>query len=313
MSTWGVPRLEREGYCLTKLSAYWLEANHFGNPVASFSLGPGDKIPDNKLECVSCPSLITQASSLLSLLRKGTQVLLSRLDPLKEVPEMGSVIARNASDLRICFASKFDLSGIWRLDLGLPNLMFERMRSAISYLANELEKIEEASDGWQQYILQGTELRDVLLRSFQPLRAIPGPDAEEVSDLPEPVGETQGAASTKVRGLDLPWEEMGAFKHDQRIVSWAKRHMKTDPIILDSDPPLELNKSQRQAVAAMIGRRISLIQGVNTLRCLPLFVLISIAIQPPGTGKTKTIIETVKLLKVGSDWSEYAGHSCSLY
>ena len=199
------------------------------------------------------------------LLRKGTQILLSRHDPLKELPETGSVIARNASDLRVCFASRVNLSGIWRLDLGLPNLMFERMRSAISYLGNDLKRIEEASDNFQQYILQGTELRDVLLQSFQPLRAILSPDAEEVSDLPKPVGETQETASTKVRGLDLPWEEMGAFKHDQRIVSWVKRHMKRVPIVLDSDPPLELNDSQRQAVAAMIGRRISLIQGVNTL------------------------------------------------
>jgi len=192
---------------------------------------------------------------------------------LKEVPETGSVIARTATHLRVCFASRVDLSGIWRLDLGLPNLMFERMRSAISYLANDLKEIEEASDSSQQYILQGTELRDVLLQSFQPLRAIPGPDSQE-----EPVEEAPAAFSTKFRDLVLPWEEMGAFKHDQRIVSWVKRYMRPVPIILDSDPPLELNDSQRQAMAAMIGRRISLIQGVYTLYCLLLFILITIVV-----------------------------------
>ena len=53
LSTWGLKRLEREGYCVTGLSAYWLEANHFGRPVASFSYGPGMRLSDNKLEFVA--------------------------------------------------------------------------------------------------------------------------------------------------------------------------------------------------------------------------------------------------------------------
>jgi hypothetical protein len=53
LSTWGLKRLEREGYCTTGLSAYWLEANQFGRPVASFSYGPGIRLSDNKLEFVA--------------------------------------------------------------------------------------------------------------------------------------------------------------------------------------------------------------------------------------------------------------------
>lgn len=50
LSTWGLERLVREGYCMTGLYGFWLEVNDFGKPVASFSLGPGIILPDNKLE-----------------------------------------------------------------------------------------------------------------------------------------------------------------------------------------------------------------------------------------------------------------------
>lgn len=53
LSTWGLQRLVREGYCMTDLYGFWLEANEFGKPVASFSSGPGVILPDNKLEYVS--------------------------------------------------------------------------------------------------------------------------------------------------------------------------------------------------------------------------------------------------------------------
>lgn len=51
LSTWSLDRLTEEGYCLTGMSAYWLQANQFGRPVASFLLGPGINLPENRLEC----------------------------------------------------------------------------------------------------------------------------------------------------------------------------------------------------------------------------------------------------------------------
>jgi len=33
---------EEEGYCLTGISAFWLQANQFGCPVVSFLLGAGE-------------------------------------------------------------------------------------------------------------------------------------------------------------------------------------------------------------------------------------------------------------------------------
>ena len=50
LATWSVERLEAEGYCLTGMSAYWMQANQFGRPVATFLLGPGITLPENKLE-----------------------------------------------------------------------------------------------------------------------------------------------------------------------------------------------------------------------------------------------------------------------
>lgn len=275
LSTWGLKRLEREGYCITSLSAYWLEANQFGRPVASFSFGPGIRLSDNKLEFVAFLIFSTTLLSMLYFFRNGMQVLLSRVDPLKEITATGSVISRTDTQLRVCFANKFhkfDLNGLWRLDLGRPNLMYERMCSAISYLPNDLKVIEEASDASQEYILQGTRLRDVLLRSFQPHQTY---DADQASDTFKPPNST--AVDEDSSGPNLSWEDMGAFKHDQRIVSWAKRYMMPNPIVLDSDPPLELNDSQRRAMAAMIGRKVSLIQGVLYIRFISRHYFLSLS------------------------------------
>ncbi|KAF9526041.1 P-loop containing nucleoside triphosphate hydrolase protein [Crepidotus variabilis] len=263
LSTWSVQRLEREGYCLTGVSAYWLAATRYGRPVASFTLGPGEVIPDNKLE-------------------NGSQILLSRVDPLAENPEKGSILARTESHLHICFPEKFSLQGQWRLDLGRPNLTYERMRTAVSSFAYNPKQIELVSDDKIEYALAGTTLRDVLLKRWMPSHShVDAPvEVEECALLPTASGAAPQVNLAVMRNQeDLVFDDMGAFKDDQRIVSWVKRYMRRDPIVIDGDPKLPLNESQVRAMAAMIGRKISLIQG------------------PPGTGKTKTIIETVKLLK----------------
>jgi regulator of nonsense transcripts 1 len=133
------------------------------------------------------------------------------------------------------------------------------MRMAISYLPYDPGVFEDASDDSEEFILQGTELRDVLLHSF----------------LKQSPGEESGANNSEsLSGVaeDLSWEDMGAFRNDQRIVSWARRYMKPGTVRFESDSPINLNESQMQAMAAMIGRRISLIQGVSIIFiCLFLF------------------------------------------
>ncbi|KAG1852645.1 P-loop containing nucleoside triphosphate hydrolase protein [Suillus tomentosus] len=261
LSTWSLFRLQEEGYTITGLSAFWMGAPKFGRPIASFSLGPGIDLPEHRFE-------------------NGTQVLVSRFDPLQEPPLRGSIISKTASQLRIAFEEKFEVEdGCWRLDVGRSNIVFIRMREAISRFSQDPEALEDPthliSPPNNQFVLQGTHLRDVLLRSFSPDRPslhVPLQHPDEARYVPRGRLEHD---SREVR------EHGGAFKEDMHIQSWARRYSRINPIVIDGDPVLEgLNVTQIRAIAMMIGERISLVQG------------------PPGTGKTKTIIEAVKLLKV---------------
>lgn len=47
--------------------------------------------------------------------RNGTQVLVTRIDPLQEVPVKGSVVSSTTTQLRVAFQEPFDLEdGTWR-------------------------------------------------------------------------------------------------------------------------------------------------------------------------------------------------------
>lgn len=199
--------------------------------------------------------------------RNGTQVLLSRLDPLQEVPLRGTVMASSATQLRIVFDQKFDIDdGPWRLDVGRSNIIFERMRAAILHFNHDPAVLETSQTHDRQFVMQGTHLRDILLRSFfpastslhQPLQA---PD--EVEYVSHETLEHQSRDEH---------EHGGAFKDDMRIQSWARRYALPNPIEMDGDPVLDgLNPTQIRAVAMMIGERISLVQGVSpsfrNIRC----------------------------------------------
>ncbi|KAI0077675.1 P-loop containing nucleoside triphosphate hydrolase protein [Panus rudis PR-1116 ss-1] len=267
LSSWSVERLKSEGYCLTDLGAYWLEKNMYGRPVASFSLGPGIKLPEHKFE-------------------KGMQILLTRLDPLKELPHRGSVLSTTETQLRIAFqdVDKRELeidSGLWRLDIGNSNIVYSRMRDAIRHLNHDPAKQEQQS-GWEsadrQTILQGTGLRDIILRGFIPPPSAPNPVPAEAEGDESRLAESEDKIeeSEPVKPID----NRGVFKDDMRIQSWATRYSSPDPVVVEGDPVIAgLNSTQIRAVAMMLGQRFTLVQG------------------PPGTGKTKTIIEACKLLK----------------
>ncbi|KAL1743074.1 P-loop containing nucleoside triphosphate hydrolase protein [Schizophyllum fasciatum] len=269
LATWPLPKLSEEGYCLQGMSAYWLEADLFGRPVANFSMGPGMNLPEHKFE-------------------SGVQVLISRVDPLKETPHTASVVGFTKSHLKLSFLQRFELEdGQWRLDLGRSNLVYERTKAAIAQLRQDPKKIEAMDAGrGKEYISQGTHLRDVLLQSFKPVRSEddqPEINPATVSANTRELHETgsEYPASVLSHESRLAHDNRGIFKEDMRIQSWADRYSKPDPVAAEGDPQLSgLNATQRRAVATMVGQRISLVQG------------------PPGTGKTRTIIETVKLLKV---------------
>ncbi|TCD69007.1 hypothetical protein EIP91_009229 [Steccherinum ochraceum] len=268
LSSWSVNRLKEEGYCITGLAAYWQEKRQFGRPVAAFSLGPGITLPpEHQFE-------------------NGTQVLVSRFDPLKEEPLRGSVVSSSKTHLRVSFGEEFDVGdGCWRLDIGRSSIVFDRMRAAIGRLSSDVQSQESSPDAGssdREYILQGTHLRDILLRSFRPP---PTPAAADGEDT-EPVDDRRPSSPFEdvLLDRDLSTQQpspKSIFSADMRIQSWARRYSCQEPLVVEGDPVLSgLNATQIRAVAMMLDHRFTLVQG------------------PPGTGKTKTIIEAVKLLKV---------------
>ena len=199
--------------------------------------------------------------------------MVSRIDPLKEQHRLGSVVSRTAANIRICFPESFDDldQGVWRLDLGRPNLIYERMRTAVSHLHHDPHEIEQTIAGSSsQYILQGTKLRDVILRTFDPGNS-PWQDHAH-RQVPDDVTYPSHDFSEHEARRKPNFANLGAFRNDQRIMSWAKRYSKDYPIVMDGDPPIDLNHSQRKAIATMIGERISLIQGVGGKTSLSFFL-----------------------------------------
>ena len=201
----------------------------------------------------------TKVVFILLCTRNGTQILLSRLDPLQEMPLRGTVMASNATQLRIIFEHKFDIGdGLWRLDVGRSNIIFERMRAAVLHFNHDPAVLEADQTPDRQFVIQGTHLRDVLLRSFSPVSASLHQPLQASDEVQYVSHETLEHQSRDER------EHGGAFKDDMRIQSWARRYARTNPIVMDGDPILDsLNATQIRAVAMMIGERISLIQGVS--------------------------------------------------
>jgi hypothetical protein len=55
LAKWPLKKLCDEGYCITEMSAFWLDSKY--GHVASFALGPGVALPDNKFEWVNLGAL----------------------------------------------------------------------------------------------------------------------------------------------------------------------------------------------------------------------------------------------------------------
>ena len=134
------------------------------------------------------------------------------------------------------------------MDIGSSDISYQRMRAAIHYLNYDPEHHQDLSaPGWEA-ILQGTGLRDVLLRAFVPVDQ-----------------DTPAAAPAESNAHFSPARAPGFFLENQLIHSWAKRYQSPDPVVIDGDPILDLNTPQIRAIANMIGQRMSLIQGVGLL------------------------------------------------
>ncbi|EAU90702.2 DNA helicase [Coprinopsis cinerea okayama7 len=257
-------QLKAEGYCIDDMQGFWSGSLELGKHVATFSLGPGIKLPEGHQ------------------FERGNQVLLSRVCPLTaaDIIYKGTVMSVGEMKFKIYFDEehqhRFTLTapdGItplrWRLDLGSNNIVFERMEAAIRSLWHDPKRY------YYQNVCEGTHLRDILLKSFTP-EADPMPVSDDPNSTIEqtPEDPTEKHPGEGGRGG-------GAFSDDTRIQSWVSRYSLPVPLVSEGDMPIHnLNSSQIRAMASMIGNRLSLVQG------------------PPGTGKTKTIIETLKLLKL---------------
>lgn len=211
-------------------------------------------------------------SSLKLFGRNGFQVMVSREHPLKRRNSLntyaGSIVKLTKTEIRIAMTSHFEEleSGFWRLDLAMTNVIFERMRRAITSFHCDLDLLEQQPGlGRVENILFGTGLRDVLLRSTHLLGNAQGQGHEGLNMLqaPDDVFYPKDVLSHDVR--EFPQDEFkGLFKEDMRIYSWAERYSLDNPLVMEGDPDLShLNKSQIKAMATMIGKRISLVQGVK--------------------------------------------------
>lgn len=132
------------------------------------------------------------------------------------------------------------------------------MNAAISCFSHDVPAIEQAMGDGQKYMLHGTHLRHILLDSFsqasESTHSTPLQRADEVMYVSHETLD-HGRRVSKVPG--------GAFKDDIRIMSWAQRYMRPNPVRVEGDPVLPLNSSQVRAVATMIAEDMSLIQGVR--------------------------------------------------
>lgn len=153
-----------------------------------------------------------------------------------------------------------------RLDLGHSNIVYERMRTAVSHLSQDPLSLSQQPS----LILQGTHLRPILLAAFSPSSASStSSHALQASDDKEYLPhETLEHASR------LTTEHRGVFRDDMRIQSWARRYAMMNPVRVEGDPILPLNPTQIRAIAMMIGETISLVQGVSRVKVsIPQFEL----------------------------------------
>ena len=170
-------------------------------------------------------------------------------------------------------------SGHWRLDVGCNDFALEAQLKALRALhldpvaqdRQDLTSIGgpnapvESTQNRVETVLHGTTLRDTLLRAFQGDYVAPG--SREITG----IGDTlHDSLSSQPDDLDADVSALtkasssGLLMQNQLIQSWTKRMLRNDgvaPIRLDGDPILDMNESQKRAIALMLSEKISLVQG----------------------------------------------------
>lgn len=79
LAQWSLAKLERDGYCLSGLSAYWLQADRYGKPAAAFLLGPGTALPYHRFEYVLWDMILEMTINIiLEMAHKSSYLALTR-------------------------------------------------------------------------------------------------------------------------------------------------------------------------------------------------------------------------------------------
>jgi len=212
------------------------------------------------------------------------------------------------------------LALILRMDAAVSDITHQRMLNAIHMLSEDPAEQARKSTMHRQYIMHGTRLRDVLLRrsptmsislesSNEPVGALEPAlvladndglhNARSVDEVPQEIDDmlAELRREDELTGKDVQRPQLASpLMKDERLRSWAQRYSQLDPEVLPDDPVLQLNPTQVRAIALMLASRVSLVQGVSLILVI-VFQSNTFARQPPGTGKTKTIIEAIRLLK----------------
>lgn len=144
-----------------------------------------------------------------------------------------------------------------RLDVGRSDMVYNRMRKAIEKLQHDPAIQDKALASNSVAILQGTYLRDILLRTYNKSSPNELATTHELSESNIADTESPSLASRQ------PESRPGIFKDNQLIHSWTQRYSKLNPVIIEGDPEFpHLNVTQVRALACMLGEQFSLIQGV---------------------------------------------------
>jgi hypothetical protein len=137
-----------------------------------------------------------------------------------------------------------------------------------------------------QTILEGTALRDKILRAFQEDYIPYSPPLTHDTLSSSPVTATaQRRIETTTDGIvpvihELKPDDLDAIpdlrvvatedraksilSDNQLIQSWTKRYRSSGEVVeVEGDPKVELNGSQMRAIAMMLSERLSLVQGVS--------------------------------------------------
>lgn len=247
----GLETLITDGYTLTDLRS---------DPYVPRKASEGLSSEDENLTLNFFPN--PKRSMLVDRFSLGAQVTIVPINrsPLDFVDQVrGTVIYASTAQIRVEMASLDPREvwphqpQLWRLDLDFNETNFSRCRTAIMQLQYNPTTMENYSDNSWEYPLEGTHLRHALLRQWSCVAH------QGTGEVRPDIG--RSIAFSSKNDTSRP----SIFAYHPGLLDWARRYSSAGPIKRRGDPVLRLNRVQVRAIALMLLKRVSLIQGVSTL------------------------------------------------